>query len=93
MGKKRKIVVSKSDQEPLLYFREKLIASYPVSLSENGLGKKSRKGDNLTPEGNFKAEKGLSTKFHKAIGVGEWEDCCLVRINGQKYGWIGKFQR
>lgn len=88
-----KIVVNKSDHELLLYYREKLIASYSVSLSKNGLGKKTIKGDNLTPEGKFKAKKGISTKFHKAIGVGEWEDCCLVRIHGQKYGWIGKFQR
>jgi hypothetical protein len=53
------------------------------------------KGDNLTPEGRFKAKKGLTTKFYKVIGFGEWEDCCLVRVHGlgQEFGWIGKFHR
>lgn len=90
-----KIVVNKADHELLLYYKDELIASYSVSLSEKGLAKKTTKGDNLTPEGSFKAKKGLATKFHKAIGVGEWEDCCLVRIHGlgQEYGWVGKFHR
>ena len=77
-----KIVVNKADHELLLYYKDDLIASYSVSLSKNGLDKKTMKGDNLTPEGRFKAKKGLATKFHKAIGVGEWEDCCRVRIHG-----------
>jgi len=90
-----KIVVNKADHELLLYYKDDLIASYSVSLSKNGLGKKTMKGDNLTPEGRFKAKKGLATKFHKAIGVGEWEDCCLVRIHGlgEQFGWVGKFHR
>lgn len=90
-----KIVVNKADHELLLYYKDDLIASYSVSLSKNGLGKKTMKGDNLTPEGRFKAKKGLATKFHKAIGVGEWEDCCRVRIHGlkQEFGWVGKFHR
>lgn len=90
-----KIVVNKADHELLLYYKDDLIASYSVSLSKNGLGKKTMKGDTLTPEGRFKAKKGLATKFHKAIGVGEWEDCCRVRIHGlkQEFGWVGKFHR
>jgi murein L,D-transpeptidase YafK len=88
-----KIVVNKDDHELLLYYKDEVIASYSVSLSKKGLAKKTMKGDNLTPEGSFKAKKGLATKFHKAIGVGEWEDCCLVRIHGQEYDWAGKFLR
>jgi murein L,D-transpeptidase YafK len=90
-----KIVINKNDHKLLLYYKDELIASYSVSLSKNGPGKKTMKGDNLTPEGRFKAKKGLATKFHKAIGVGEWEDCCLVRIHGlgQEFGWVGKFHR
>ena len=88
-----KIVINKANHELLLYFRKDLIASYSVSLSKKGLDKKTIKGDNLTPEGSFKAKKRTATKFHKAIGVGEWEDCCLVRIHGQKYSWVGKFHR
>lgn len=90
-----KIIVNKADHELLLYYKDELIASYSVSLSKKGLGKKTIMGDNLTPEGRFKAKKGLPTKFHKAIGVGEWEDCCLVRIHGlgEEYGWAGKFHR
>jgi lipoprotein-anchoring transpeptidase ErfK/SrfK len=91
--KSDKIVVNKADHQLLLYYKDEVIASYSVSLSKKGLAKKTIKGDNLTPEGSFKAKKGLATKFHKAIGVGEWEDCCLVRIHGQEYGWAGKFNR
>lgn len=88
-----KIIINKSKHELLLYSNEKLIASYKVSLSKKGLAKKKTIGDNLTPEGVFRAKKGLATKFHKAIGVGEWEDCCKVRIHGQEYAWVGKFHR
>ena len=93
--KSDKIVVNKADHQLLLYYKDEVIASYSVSLSKKGLAKKTMKGDNLTPEGSFKAKKGLATKFHKAIGVGEWEDCCLVRIHGlgQEFGWVGKFHR
>jgi murein L,D-transpeptidase YafK len=88
-----KIVINKSNHELLLFYKEDLIASYKVSLGRKGLGKKTKEGDNLTPEGRFKGKKKTHTKFHKAIGVGEWEDCCLVRIHGQEYGWVGKFHR
>tara|TARA_B100001287_G_C22686402_1_gene533932 strand:+ start:4423 stop:4887 length:465 start_codon:yes stop_codon:yes gene_type:complete len=88
-----KIVINKAKHELLLYSNESLIASYKVSLSNKGLAKKKKEGDNLTPEGVFRAKKMSATKFHKAIGVGKWEDCCKVRIHGQEYSWIGKFQR
>jgi len=88
-----KIVVNKADHKLLLYYKQELIASYSVSLSKKGLGKRTAAGDNLTPEGSFKGIKGLATKFHKAIGIGKWEDCCRVRIHGQKFSWVGKFHR
>ncbi len=88
-----KIIVNKVDHELLLYYKGEFIASYSVSLSRAGLGKKTMQGDNLTPEGRFRGKKDLVTKYHKAIGVGQWEDCCLVRIHGQEHSWIGKFHR
>jgi murein L,D-transpeptidase YafK len=90
-----KIVVNKADHELLLYYKDDLIASYSVSLSKNGLDKKTMKGDNLTPEGRFKAKKGLATKFHKAIGVGEWGECCAVLVHGlgDEYGQFKRFHR
>ena len=90
-----KIVVNKTDHELLLYYKDDLIASYSVSLSKNGLDKKTMKGDNLTPEGRFKAKKGLATKFHKAIGVGEWGECCAVLVHGlgDEYGQFKRFHR
>ena len=91
--KVNRIIINKEKHELLLYFNERLIASYAVSISKKGLAKKRVKGDNLTPEGVFLAKKRPATKFHKAIGVGEWEDCCLVRIHGQEYSWVGKFHR
>jgi murein L,D-transpeptidase YafK len=87
-----KIVVNKADHKLLLYYKQELIASYSVSLSKKGLGKRTIAGDNLTPEGTFKGIKGLATKYHKAIGIGKWEDCG-VRIHGQKFSWLGKFHR
>ena len=88
-----KIVINKSNHELLLYNNSELIASYKISLSSKGLGKKTMKGDSLTPEGIFSGKKRSKTKFHKAIAVGEWGDCCDVLIHGQEFGWVRKFQR
>jgi murein L,D-transpeptidase YafK len=90
-----KIVINKAKHELLLYYKEYLIATYKVSLGRNGLGKKTKKGDNLTPEGRFLGKKRLETQYHKAIGIGEWDKCCLVRIHGlgNEYGWNRKFHR
>lgn len=88
-----KIVINKANHELLLFNNEDLLASYSVSLGKKGLGKKTREGDNLTPEGRFKGKKRPQSKFHKAISIGEWGDCCGVLIHGQQYGWIGKFHR
>lgn len=90
-----KITINKANHELLLYYHNELIATYKVSLSRNGLGKKTKEGDNLTPEGRFKGKKKLQTRFHKAISVGEWGDCCAVLIHGlgKEFGWVKKFHR
>ena len=77
-----KIVINKTNHELLLFFKEELIASYNVSLGRKGLGKKTKEGDNLTPEGRFKGKKRFQTQYHKAIGVGEWGECCAVLVHG-----------
>lgn len=90
-----KIVVNKADHELLLFFEEKQIGSYRVSLGREGLAKKTKKGDNLTPEGRFKGRKKTQSRYHKAIGVGEWGECCAVLIHGlgDEYGWFKRFHR
>ena len=52
-----KIIINKSNHELLLYYKEELIATYKVSLGRNGLNKKTKPGDWLTPEGCFKGKK------------------------------------
>ena len=95
-GKKAdKIVINKVNHELLLYYKEELIATYKVSLSRNGLSKKTKQGDWLTPEGRFKGRKKTPTQYHKAIAVGEWGDCCGVLIHGlgNQYGRYKRFHR
>ena len=77
-----KIIINKANHELLLYYKEELIATYKVSLGRNGLNKKTKLGDWLTPEGRFKGKKMTQTNYHKAIAVGEWGDCCGVLIHG-----------
>ena len=90
-----KIVINKADHELLLYNNEDLLATYKVSLGRVGLGKKTKLGDNLTPEGRFKGKKKPQTQYHKAIEVGEWGTCCDVLIHGlgNEYGPYKRFQR
>jgi murein L,D-transpeptidase YafK len=90
-----KIIINKANHELILYYQGELIATYKVSLSRNGLGKKTKEGDNLTPEGRFVGKKRAQTRFHKAISIGEWGDCCAVLIHGlgKEFGWVKKFHR
>lgn len=90
-----KIVINKANHELLLFKNEELLASYSVSLGKKGLEKKTREGDNLTPEGRFKGTKRKQTQYHKAIAVGEWGACCDVLIHGlgNEYGPYKRFQR
>jgi murein L,D-transpeptidase YafK len=76
-----KIVINKANYELLLFNNEELLASYSVSLGKKGLGKKTREGDNLTPEGRFKGKKRPPSNYHKAISFGEWRFCCGVLIH------------
>ncbi len=62
-----KIVINKAKHELLLYSNESLIASYKVSLSNKGLAKKKKEGDNLTPEGVFRAKKCLQLNSIKQL--------------------------
>ena len=48
-----KIIINKANHELLLYYKEALISTYKVSLGRNGLNKKTKQGDWLTPEGHF----------------------------------------
>jgi murein L,D-transpeptidase YafK len=88
-----KIIVNKSKHELLLSNNEEIIATYKISLGRKGLGKKTIKGDNLTPEGRFIGKKRSQSKFHKAIEIGEWGRCCDVLIHGQKFTWTRKLHR
>lgn len=89
------IVINKESHELLIYSKRRLLATYQISLSKNGLSKKNEEGDHLTPEGVFKGKKISGTKFHKAIAIGKWGSCCGVLIHGltKDYRAIGKFHR
>ena len=90
-----KIIINKSNHELLLYYKEELIARYKVALCTNGLNKKTKEGDGLTPEGSFKGKKRTQSQFHKAIEVGDWGVCCNVLIHGlgNEYGRYRRFHR
>jgi len=90
-----KIIINKAKHELLLYNKEELIAKYKVSLGRNGLNKKTKDGDWLTPEGRFKGKKKTQIQYHKSIEVGEWGDCCGVLIHGlgNEYGRFKRFHR
>ena len=90
-----KIIINKANHELLLFFKDELIASYKVSLGRKGLRRKTKEGDNLTPEGRFKGKKKTQTQYHKAIGVGEWGECCAVLVHGlgDEYGQFKRFHR
>jgi murein L,D-transpeptidase YafK len=90
-----RIVINKAQHELLLYSKKQFIASYAVSLGRNGLGKKTKSGDWLTPEGIFKGKKLKQTKYHKAISIGKWGDQCGVWIHGigDEYGHLKRFHR
>ena len=77
-----KIIINKANHELLLFYKEELIANYKVSLGRNGLNKKTKPGDNLTPEGRFPGKKTTITSYHKAIKIGRWGDRCSVLIHG-----------
>jgi murein L,D-transpeptidase YafK len=90
-----KIIVFKREHLLKVYYKENELASYSISLSKKGLAKRTKQGDNLTPEGTFKLQKMSRSNYHRALGIGKWETCCGVRIHGSKNGlsFCGKFHR
>ncbi len=90
-----KILVFKSEHILKVFFKGDELASYSISLSKKGLAKRTKQGDNLTPEGTFKLQKMSRSNYHRALGIGKWETCCGVRIHGSKNGlsFCGKFHR
>ena len=62
-----KIIINKANHELLLYYKEELIATYKVSLGRNGLNKKTKQGDWLTPEGRLKEKKRPKLNITKQV--------------------------
>lgn len=85
-----KIEIYKKEHTLKLFYHDRAIASYPISISKLGLAPKRICGDNLTPEGTFHLTKRTWSAYHKAIDLGYG---CDVLIHGLKYPWIGKFHR
>ena len=48
------IVINKESHELLMYSNRRLLVTYHISLSKNGLSNMTKEGDHLTPEGVFK---------------------------------------
>ena len=64
------ITVLKSARRLLLYRGNELIKAYPVFLGSSPKGDKIKRGDNRTPEGDYRViEKNPDSKFHRFITI------------------------
>lgn len=64
------IVVSKADQELIVYKGGRKVLSYPVRLGFNGIREKRFQGDGATPEGRYRvieARGAGQTQFYRAL--------------------------
>jgi len=65
-----KIVVQKKEHKMYLYRQGEVVATFPVSLGKNPIGRKRQRGDNKTPEGEFYIEKKLcSPKYYRSLCI------------------------
>lgn len=65
-----KIIVYKSKRVMELYRDNELIDTLSVSLGANPIGKKIRRGDNKTPEGQYWIDKKIcSSKYYRSLSI------------------------
>lgn len=64
------VVVKKSDRKIMLFSDGRLIKQYPISLGDNPVGHKVKKGDERTPEGRYLlTHRNSQSQFYKSIHV------------------------
>ncbi len=64
------IVVWKSERKLSLYYDNKLLKSYHISLGDNPVGHKEKEGDEKTPEGLYKISgRNPISKYHLSLRI------------------------
>lgn len=67
---KKYVVVDKSDRKLYLLNNDKVIKAYKVHLGKNAFGRKYKRGDKRTPEGNyFLTKKSLKSSYYRSIHI------------------------
>ena len=62
--------MKKSERKLLLYYDDKLVRTYSISLGKNPFGDKLKEGDNKTPEGNYTLDWiHPNSSYYKAIHI------------------------
>ena len=65
-----RIVVQKSKKEMRLFYKNKLLKKYQISIGKNQNGHKIKRGDQRTPEGKYIIDwKNPNSKFHLALHI------------------------
>ena len=101
-----KIVVEKGKRRMNLYYNDKLIKTYKISLGRNSKGDKEFEGDKKTPEGQYVInDKNPNSGYYKNLGISYPDRHDIeqaeklgktpggqIKIHGLKNGlrWIGK---
>lgn len=64
------IVVKKGDRKMFLFNEGRLVKSYPISLGDNPVGHKTKKGDERTPEGRYHLTyRNPQSRFYRSIHI------------------------
>jgi hypothetical protein len=98
------IEVYKSKHKMYLYSNNNVVHTYSISLGGNPIGKKTKEGDQKTPEGKYIIDaKNDKSSFYKNLGISypNASDKAnhytggLIKIHGLRngFGWVGKFHR
>lgn len=80
VAKADKIVVIKSKRVALLMNNGEIIKAYRVSLGKQPVGRKSRQGDQKTPEGTYVIDsRVVDSKFYRALHISYPNDSDIKR--------------
>ncbi len=79
------IVVFKSERKLSLYYRNKLLKSYHVSLGDSPIGHKEKEGDEKTPEGLYSISgRNPGSKYHLSLRISYPNDS--DKMNAERTG-------
>jgi len=104
-----RIVIDKSTRRMILYAKEVVLRSYPVSFGRGGLAAKQRESDRLTPEGTYRIlNRKKDSAYHRALRI-SYPDAADqkraaatgvsagsdIMIHGLRngFGWLGVLHR